>query len=661
MNNKNIRTALINPPVSDVTQMYPALPSLAAFLKRNNKYVQLYDVNIEFYMHILTTEYIQHAYKELTSNYNNKLTKNIEIVNVVYKSTLQNIEKALELIKDENIYHDIKQYRWCTNTIENALFIVSSVFYPTKIGLFSYSMKYKNESSADVENALNDERENPFITYYRDIICNGYLSKLKSFDLVGLSITYQNQLIPALTLVKELKLKFPHLKFVVGGQLVTQSILPFTATLLLDRHFDYVIYHEGETALYKLVEHLEGKILETDIPNLIKVSTFGTIRDNDSQCASSKDDIYIENMDELPVPDFNGFPYHKYLSPVVLLLVPTRGCYWNKCAFCDISSSMKKKYRERSVEKVANDITVLSELYSTKYFNFSVDAMSPKYLKKLSQILIKKEIKIKWGAELRIEKAFADPLFAKQLYNSGMHYVFFGFETGSQYVNDYVKKGTSVSKSEEVVKVFSQAGMKIYLAWIAGLPGEKEEDFWESADFIYRNKKYIYSAGISEFYLSINTPMGRNPEKYGLTIKQNSLDLSVSRDYSIDIGFSQEKVLYFANIARKFLEDTFILFTNGGLNPHSFVSALKINTTLQPQNNNIYNLDKYKLVNKIVWHNSKTDNDKWYLFNEVTQKLYLFNEYKHNIILNGFCAANAKEQLFGEFLIKEDLLKLHNN
>ncbi len=176
-----------------------------------------------------------------------------------------------------------------------------------------------------------------------------------------------------------------------GGQFLTQSIDLLINTGLGEEFFDFGITHEGETALKSLVDYLEGKSAEEEIPNYINFKQLKTSRISAQGLCATNSGIHVENMDALPAPDYRDFPVEKYFSPTVILIAPTRGCYWDKCTFCDISPATRKNYRERSAEKVADDIVQLSDIYSTQYFNFSVDAMTPKYLKKLAHCLIERD------------------------------------------------------------------------------------------------------------------------------------------------------------------------------------------------------------------------------------------------------------------------------
>jgi radical SAM superfamily enzyme YgiQ (UPF0313 family) len=656
-----IETALIYPPIADITQMYPAIPSLAAFLCHNKKTVKQFDLNIDFYTNILSPKSIKNAFNELLeheNSHNSDCThapqQIIEVAKILYGDTISNIAAAIREIKNTSTYENIKTYRWCANVIENALFIVSAPFYPTRIGIFSYGMRYSVDSSDDVRAAILDARENPFVGYFHDAIENGTLKDVRDFNLIGISVTYQNQLIPALTLAKEIRRKHPACKLVIGGQFLTQSVNPLIKSSILQEHFDYVITHEGETALLRLIQFLERAGNESDIPNFINLDS---VSSNEAcEDATTLCHVHTEDLDALPTPDYSQFPHREYLSPLVLLLAPTRGCYWNKCSFCDISPSMKKMYRERSVENVVNDIARLKESYSTNCFNFSVDAITPKYLKKLSQALIDNEMDIVWGAELRMEKSFAKENLAELLYNAGLRYVFFGFESASQRIMDLVKKGTSVDTSETLVHVFSRYGIKIYLAWIVGLPGETEDDFWKTVDFIDRNKAHIHSSGATEFYLSINTDIGLHPQKYGIAILDKNLDLSVSRDYLPSKGFTQHDAKNFTKVARLFLEDTFTLFTTGGLNAHSFLSSLVMPSSLRGDHFDVQSSSTYKPIDTLLVIQSNALKEKWFLFDTITQKLLLANKRNVEIIKNTPNELTDKDFAFYRMLFNNNLL-----
>jgi radical SAM superfamily enzyme YgiQ (UPF0313 family) len=49
--------------------------------------------------------------------------------------------------------------------------------------------------------------------------------------------------------------------------------------------------------------------------------------------------LHVEDVNALPTPDFEGLPLSRYLAPAPALPILTgKGCYFNRCKFCDIPS-----------------------------------------------------------------------------------------------------------------------------------------------------------------------------------------------------------------------------------------------------------------------------------------------------------------------------------
>lgn len=78
-------------------------------------------------------------------------------------------------------------------------------------------------------------------------------------------------------------------------------------------------------------------------------------------------------------PAYDVWDWDRYWAPEpVILYSPTRGCYWNKCTFCDYGLNTDRPTspsRERPVDAVLTDLREAGRYGRTLYF--AVDAMSP--------------------------------------------------------------------------------------------------------------------------------------------------------------------------------------------------------------------------------------------------------------------------------------------
>ena len=86
---------------------------------------------------------------------------------------------------------------------------------------------------------------------------------------------------------------------------------------------------DGEVPLLRLCQALAGDGDLAAVPNLIYRGTARTIRVTGRKPP--------EKIGALPLPDFGGLPLDRYLAPrLALPLLTARGCYYGKCAFCNV-------------------------------------------------------------------------------------------------------------------------------------------------------------------------------------------------------------------------------------------------------------------------------------------------------------------------------------
>ena len=97
--------------------------------------------------------------------------------------------------------------------------------------------------------------------------------------------------------------------------------------------------------------------------------------------------VHYENVATLGRPLFH-YPWDLYLSPERgINYSPTRGCYWNRCTFCDYGLNTTKPtspWRERQLEPRRGGSRAAVEETGARYVYFAVDVMSPAYLERLS-------------------------------------------------------------------------------------------------------------------------------------------------------------------------------------------------------------------------------------------------------------------------------------
>jgi radical SAM superfamily enzyme YgiQ (UPF0313 family) len=96
-------------------------------------------------------------------------------------------------------------------------------------------------------------------------------------------------------------------------------------------------------------------------------------------------------------PDFDGLPPDRYLAPVrILPISASRGCYWGRCAFCNVRYGELCHFSERRADQVAEEMIALSVKYDTRHFSLAGQALSPRMLRHLSARLIEAGCGLNW-------------------------------------------------------------------------------------------------------------------------------------------------------------------------------------------------------------------------------------------------------------------------
>lgn len=160
-----------------------------------------------------------------------------------------------------------------------------------------------------------------------------------------------------------------------------------------------------------------------------------------------------------------------------LILQPTIGCSWNRCAFCEMYTS--KKFRVRDIEEVKDEMQSMVPYadHVRKVFLADGNAMvlSSEYLLELLD-----ELKNVFPRLSRVS-AYAIPkdLLGKTdeelsaIREAGLALIYVGIESGDDEVLQMVKKGETFATSVKGLQRSKKAGIKSSVMILNGLGGKK--------------------------------------------------------------------------------------------------------------------------------------------------------------------------------------------
>ncbi len=299
-------------------------------------------------------------------------------------------------------------------------------------------------------------------------------------------------------------------KIAVGGIHVT--VQPKESKIL---DADYYIYGEGELAFTQI---LEGRW---------KVEDAGH-----HYALAEKEKI---DLDSLPFVDRELFaPLREvpigYLEEPFHTIIIGRGCPY-KCSFCYPAETtlFGKKVRMRSVDNVLTELLELKAKYGLASFTILDDAFTsfPKYITEFVEGKAKALPEAKFYCQGRADQITKWPEMFKELYKVGLRIVSVGFESGSQRVLDFLRKGTTVEQNIKAAEILNEIGIDIWGNLMIGIPTETTSEVIETVQMAKRIKEIQPRAILS--WASFTPHPGSDLFEY---CKENNLSLiKHSADY----------------------------------------------------------------------------------------------------------------------------------
>ena len=545
-----MKVSLLFPPTWHPSQPYLSLPSLTGFLTQSGiKNVTQRDLGIELLDTVLTQKYGEEVYTRLVEKAK-KLERgrtgetgpsSAEHYTRVVESLdrlpylIDRVEPAKESLRGEEFY-ELERYRESLFLIDKWLELVSTLYFPTRLTVVDNQFSsYSIYSSKDILKAIRDEEQNPYIELFREHFLPSILADQP--DLVGVSITATSQIIPGLTLCRLIKEANPSIHLTIGGSIFTRLVDNLRRCASLFELTDDFIVFEGETALLELIGQLDGKRDFSKVPNLI-------YRQNGKITVNQP--FYSENINELPAPNYDGFPLGRYLARETVLPVQfSRGCYYKDCAFCALTLD-HQNFRQKDPGKTVDDLQMLSGKYHTPYFFFTDECLALSPTKRLCQQILDRNLHLQWTAEMRFEKNLSRDLLT-QMRDAGCLKIVFGLESFNQRVMDFMKKGITQASVRRVTEDCLDLGIAIHCYIIAGFPTETEEEALETMNFIVNdtrlNSSYGFSCQPCLFDLEKEAPIMSDPGSYGIRriMRPASEDLSLGFFYEVQEGMTPEQ------------------------------------------------------------------------------------------------------------------------
>ncbi len=508
---------LVFPPFALPRTPHLAVPTLAAYLRKQGLQVTAIDANIELYHHLLTQERIDEGrafsedrIRELDAKKNLNHHEREEYLRLYLTLLFPRHAANAELI-----FGHERSFSKLLSAFHAAVLNINALFFPETIEVqpVSYFIQYKSPfnkfSTRDILKSTESEG-----------MLSGFFEKLLQPVLIkeqpvvaGISICFEDQVHAAFRCAKVIRALSPHTHITIGGTFVAASMSGISEEHNhLFETIDSLIPEDGEIPLTRLVQEISSPRPDlSSVPGLVYLDGPNIRRSSPPK---------LIDFESLPAPDYRSFPLDRYIIPRKIMGLPirsSRGCYWRRCVFCRTESSVIRDHQQASADYIYDTITKAAEETGVRLFNFTDDAALPNVLAGFANKLISNKDRLHWTTTLRLDTSITleRALIFKKSGCTNMH---FGLETYNDRLLALADKGTTVKAIDRILSNISWANIYVLVYMMVGFPTETEEEAVQT----YKVIKELQSNGMINKYMyhGLQILPGsryyREPEKYGI-------------------------------------------------------------------------------------------------------------------------------------------------
>lgn len=314
-------------------------------------------------------------------------------------------------------------------------------------------------------------------------------------DVVGFTCPFPGTLFAAFKAARYIKRHYPGIRLVLGGGYVSSELRSMNDKRPL-KYFDDFICDEGYIPLAKILSP-GTKLTEKDVPVFVKPSYRG-----------------LDMSEYFDVVETDNFVTTLWSAGKWRKLIMARGCYWHKCAFCDVKLPYIGCFK---MPKPSEIVDAMEELGTR--FHFVDEAMPPRLVKGVCEEILKRDFKCEWWGNIRFDTTFT-PRLARLMAKAGCVAVTGGLECADDRLLKLMNKGITLASSRRVLTAFKSAGIAVHAYLMYAFPTQTESEAMGALKYVQGLYKegLIESAFWHRFALTVHSPVAADPEKFGISI-----------------------------------------------------------------------------------------------------------------------------------------------
>ncbi len=212
----------------------------------------------------------------------------------------------------------------------------------------------------------------------------------------------------------------------------------------------------------------------------------------------------INSIDDIPIPDYSlvDLPRFSGVSPLgatpSLAIMASRGCPFS-CVFCNTPVFWGKKVRYRNPKSVVDEVELLHSKYGMNEIFFQDDTfnLNHKWAFEIFDGLIRRGLssEMLFKIDCRVNEKLLTGEFLDKAKEAGVWNIFYGIESGSQYMLDRMKKGITVPEIKRAIALTKDRNISSQCSFVVGLPGESLRTLAETDALLNNIKPELFGWG----------------------------------------------------------------------------------------------------------------------------------------------------------------------
>jgi hypothetical protein len=360
-------------------------------------------------------------------------------------------------------------------------------------------------------------------------IIDGWLDSLAATidsPVVAITVPFPGNLYGALRIGRALKQR--GLTVYIGGGYINTELRDVDEPRLW-QYCDALTFDDGEGPLLALLQH--GK---TRIDNRHRTLTIEGRHDMahapvEPTRSAYYGDLTLKNY--LQLLDTLNPAHRLWADGRWNKITLAHGCYWKRCAFCDVTLDYVGNYNAGKATQLVDDMEQLIRETGETGFHFVDEAAPPKVMIAMAKEILTRGLKVTWWGNIRFETAFT-PDVCRLLAASGMIAITGGLEVASDRLLKKMDKGITLAETVKVTKAFHESGISTHAYLMYGFPNQTALETMNAMEFVRQMFQHglLESAFWHRFVLTRHSLVYKNPDKFGIKVLPTDAGVFASND-----------------------------------------------------------------------------------------------------------------------------------